>query len=62
MQKTKNLPNDVTIECYYEHDALGGTTEKFKCEGPEDPKDPKSRLPVIVTDASGQPVHVALDN
>src|ERR1022692_652760 len=28
-QKHKNLPNDVTIECYYKQDDLGGTTEKF---------------------------------
>lgn len=60
-QQHKNLPNDVTIECYYAQDALGGTTEKFKCEGAKDPNDPKSRLPVSVTDASGQPVDVTLD-
>jgi hypothetical protein len=60
-KKHKNLPNDVTIECYYEQDALGGTTDKFKCVGPKDPNNPNSRLPVIVTDASGQPVDVKLD-
>ena len=60
-QKHKNLPNDVTIECYYTHESLSGTTEKFKCVGPKDPHDSNSRLPVIVTDSSGQPVDVKLD-
>ena len=60
-RKHKVLPNDVTIECYYEQETLGGATEKFKCVGPEDPNDRKSRLPVIVTDASGQPMDVKLD-
>ena len=50
-RKHKVLPNDVTIECYYEQETLGGATEKFKCVGPEEPNDRKSRLPVIVTDA-----------
>lgn len=61
-QKHKNLPNDVTIECYYKQDVVGGTTEKFKCEGAEDPNDPKARLPVMVTNASGQPVDVKLNS
>jgi hypothetical protein len=56
-----DLPNDVTIECYYEEDTLGGTTEKFSCGGPKDPNDPTARRPIIVTDASGQPVEVTLD-
>ena len=60
-QKDKNLPNDATIECHYRQDTLGGTTEKFKCEGAPDPHDPKKRLPVIVTDASGRPVDATLD-
>ncbi len=60
-RKRKNLPNDVTIECYYTQEILGGTTDKFKCVGPPDPNDPKAHLSVIVTDASGQPVDVTLD-
>jgi len=57
----KNVPNDVTIECYYKQEILGGKTEKFKCVGPQDPNDSNSRLPVIVTDASGRPVDVKLE-
>ena len=57
----KNVPNDIVIECYYKHETLGGMTEKFKCEGPKDPNDSSSRLPVIVTDTSGHPVDVTLD-
>ena len=61
-EKHKNVPNDVTIECYYKQDVLGGTTEKFKCEGAADPNDPKARLPVVVTDASGKLVDVKLNS
>lgn len=60
-QKQQNLPNDVTIECYFQPATSRGTTPKFTCLGPADPSDPTSRLPVIVTDAAGKPVDVKLD-
>ncbi len=60
-QEHSNLPNDVTIECYYKYESPGGSTRKFRCVGPQDPNDSSSRLPVIVTDASGGRVDVTLD-
>jgi hypothetical protein len=60
-QKYKNLPLDATVECYYKQESQGGATDKFHCVGPKDPGDSSTRLPVIVTDAAGQPVDVRLD-
>jgi hypothetical protein len=59
--ESRNLPNDVTIECYYKYGAPGGVTPKFRCVGPRNPNDSTARLPVIVTNASGEPVDVKVD-
>src|SRR5579862_406223 len=45
---SKILPNDSTVECRYVQEALGGTTDKFRCDF------------IQATDAGNSPIQIQL--